>query len=50
MTIHLLNENDNIPVFPYEEYIFDIAEEQAPGVLETSTPSPGIYMIEVRIE
>lgn len=49
VTIQLINENDNSPVFPYDEYVFDIAEEQAPGVLETSAPSPGISMIQVYV-
>lgn len=47
VTIVLVNENDNLPIFPEQVYQFEIPENSVPQAL-TSTVPMGISAVTVR--
>ena len=47
VTVHILNDNDHLPVFAHSSYTFEIAENSAAQTL-TSTVPEGLTMIVVR--
>ena len=48
VTISLFDENDNSPDFAEDLYIFEVREDEAAGILTSTTPN-GLTAIEVVI-